>query len=77
MSRALAVAGLLLLAGCAPSGQTADQPAPVPAETVALPYQYGSGYSTRCDHGNRIYFSTTGAIAVVSADPSCRPEGDP
>jgi hypothetical protein len=51
------IATLLVLVGC--SGEYAGQ---VGANAV---------YSV-CDHGNRVYTSNHGSIAVSPADPSCK-----
>jgi hypothetical protein len=55
----------------APRGTVNDQP----ADVGTMPDGF-SNYSTKCDHGNRVYVifhgdSPYGSIAVVPQDPTC------
>lgn len=68
---ALLVATVLVAACGGPDATTV--PAPTGAEWVPAPYfGWGSGYETFCNHGNRVYSSTGGGLAVAPNDPSCK-----
>lgn len=80
---ALAVAGLLASTGCSKIAEYGND-APVksrddsPADVYSMPDGF-SNVASKCDrYGNRMYVlyhgdSPYGSVAVVPADPSCRP----
>jgi hypothetical protein len=85
VKRALIVLALTLpialLAGCSDKAneqfKDSDRAATnqAPADTGTMPDGF-SNYSTKCDHGNRVYVlfhadSPYGSIAVVPVDKSC------